>query len=151
PQNAKDSVPVLVQSSFGRHDTSQPPSGRRFSTFTKRGYAVAELSFQELAIDNKDRARTAGVYQLFGDKIDCGGLMAWAWGVSRVIDALESVDKIDAKKVIVTGHSRYGKAALVAGAFDERIALSVPSHSGCAGCSPYRFIYGKSEQLHNIA
>src|SRR5262249_45979715 len=79
-----------------------------------------------------------------------GGLMAWAWGVSRVLDALETVDQIDAKKAIVTGHSRYGKAALIAGAFDDRIALTVPSHSGCAGCSPYRFIYGKSEQLHNI-
>jgi hypothetical protein len=53
--------------------------------------------------------------------------------------------------VIVTGHSRYGKAALIAGAFDERIALTVPSHSGCAGAAPYRFIYGKSEQLHDVA
>src|SRR5207302_10460648 len=70
--------------------------------------------------------------------------------VHRVIDALEKEDRIDSKKVIVTGHSRYGKAALVAGAFDERIALTVPSHSGCAGTAPYRYIYGKSEQLHNI-
>ena len=38
----------------------------------------------------------------------------------------------------------------MAGAFDERVALTVPSHSGCAGAAPYRFIYGKSEQLHNI-
>ena len=76
--------------------------------------------------------------------------MAWAWCVSRVIDALEKMDEIDAKKVVVTGHSRYGKAALVAGAFDERIALTVPSHSGCGGAAPYRFIYGKSEQLHNV-
>ena len=108
------------------------------------------MNYQQLAPDNKDRARTIGVYKLFDDKIDCGGLMAWAWGMHRVIDALETVDQIDAAKVIVTGHSRYGKAALVAGAFDERITLTVPSHSGCAGAAPYRFIYGKSEQLHNI-
>jgi endo-1,4-beta-xylanase len=149
PQDAKDSVPVVVQSSFVRPGAA--PSNQRFTMLTKRGYAVAECSFNEVALDNKDRARTTGVYQLFGDKIDCGGLMAWAWGVSRVIDALETVGQVDAKKVVVTGHSRYGKAALVAGAFDERIALTVPSHSGCAGCSPYRFIYGRSEQLHNIA
>jgi hypothetical protein len=148
PQDATNPVPVVVQSSFGRRGTA--PSGKPFATHAKRGYGVAECSFNEVAIDNKDRARTAGVYQLFDDKIDCGGLMAWAWGVQRVIDALETVDKVDAKKAIVTGHSRYGKAALLAGAFDERIALTVPSHSGCAGCSPYRFIYGKSEQLHNI-
>ena len=68
-----------------------------------------------------------------------------------MIDAVEGDDRIDAKNVVVTGHSRYGKAALIAGAFDERIALTVPSHSGAAGAAPYRFIYGKSEQLHNIA
>jgi endo-1,4-beta-xylanase len=147
PPDAKAPVPVVVQSGFGRRGAA---SGQRFTLFTKHSYAVAECSFNEVAMDNKDRTRTAGVYRLFGDKIDCGALMAWAWGVSRVIDALETVDTIDAKKVVVTGHSRYGKAALLAGAFDERIALTVPSHSGCAGCSPYRFIYGRNEQLHNI-
>jgi endo-1,4-beta-xylanase len=148
PQDAKGPVPVVVQSSFRR--AGGAPSGQRYAAYAKRGYGVAECSFTEIAPDNKDTARTAGVYKLFGDKIDCGGLMAWAWGVSRVIDVIETLDKLDAKKVIVTGHSRYGKASLIAGAFDERIALTVPSHSGCAGCSPYRFIYGRSEQLHNI-
>src|SRR5207302_2213627 len=123
PKDAKGPVPVVVQSGFGRPGGGKgPPSGKPFVTYTRRGYAVAELSFQELAADNKDRARTAGVYQLFGDTIDCGGLMAWAWGVHRAIDAIETVDGIDAKRVIVTGHSRYGKTALVAGAFDDRIA-----------------------------
>ena len=143
PMDATGRVPVIAQAGFGRRGPGRPgtaavptqssPPGRPFSIFTKRGYAVAELDFQEVAIDNKDRARIAGVYQLFGDKIDCGGLMAWAWGVHRVIDALERIDKIDSKKIIVTGHSRYGKAALIAGAFDERIALTIPSHSGCGG------------------
>ena len=67
-----------------------------------------------------------------------------------MIDAVETMDAIDSTKVVVTGHSRYGKAALVAGAFDERIGLTVPSHSGCGGTAPYRLIYGNSEQLHNI-
>jgi hypothetical protein len=52
---------------------------------------------------------------------------------------------------VVTGHSRYGKAALVAGAFDDRIAVTVPSHSGCGGAAPYRFIYAKNEQLNDVA
>ncbi len=147
PADAKAPVPVVVQSGFGRRSAA---SGQRFALFARRGYAVAECQFNEVALDNKDRARTVGVYRLFGDRIDCGALLAWAWGVSRVIDALEGVDAVDTKKVVVTGHSRYGKAALLAGAFDERIAVTVPSHSGCAGCSPYRFIYGRSEQLHNI-
>ncbi|RJP27056.1 MAG: hypothetical protein C4527_14135 [Candidatus Omnitrophota bacterium] len=154
PLNAKNPSPVIVQSGFGffggRSPEKKPPSGKPFMAFTKRGYAVAELQFQELAADSKEQARATGVYRLFGDDLDCGALMAWAWGMHRVIDALESVNSIDSKKIIVTGHSRYGKASLVAGAFDERIALTVPSHSGCAGSAPYRFIYGKSEQLHNI-
>jgi endo-1,4-beta-xylanase len=150
PQDAKAAVPVVVQSGFGRLGKGRPASGKRFTVFAKRGYAYAECNFWEAARDDRKRPREGGVYQLFGDKIDCGALMAWAWCVHRVIDALETVDKVDAKKVVVTGHSRYGKAAVIAGAFDERIALTVPSHSGCAGVAPYRFIYGKSEQLHNI-
>ena len=118
----------------------------------KHGFtATAEFEFGQLAPDNKDRFRSGGLYRLFGDKIDSSALMAWVWGIQRVIDALETLPDIDATRIIVTGHSRYGKTALLAGAFEERIALTVPSHSGCAGASPYRFIYGKSEQLHNIA
>jgi endo-1,4-beta-xylanase len=148
PAGAKGKVPVIIQSTFGPGFGKGPVSGKRYAVFTSRGYAVAELSFAQVAGDRKERG--GGIYQLFGDHIDCGVLMAWAWGVSRVIDALETIPEIDTTRVIVTGHSRYGKAVLLAGAFDERIALAVPSHSGCAGVAPFRFIYGKSEQLHNI-
>jgi hypothetical protein len=154
-------VPVIVQGGFGRPPaprTTRPATSpqaattrpNRLALFAARGYGAAELNLQEVAIDNKDRARTAGVYPFYGDKIDCGALMAWAWGMHRVIDAIETDDRIDPKKIVVTGHSRYGKAALLAGAFDDRIALTVPSHSGAAGAAPYRFIYAKNEQLHNI-
>jgi endo-1,4-beta-xylanase len=162
PEKTGGPVPVVIQSNFGRPGPAPPgnapakkkmfvPRPDRLRVFTDRGYAVAEFPFTEVAADNKDRARTVGVYSLFGDTIDCGGLLAWAWGVHRVVDVLESDTRIDSKKIVVTGHSRYGKAALLAGAFDERIALTVPSHSGAGGTAPYRFIYGRSEQLHNIA
>lgn len=149
PANAKGPSPVVIQSGFGKLPNNTQWI-KFFTPFTSRGYAVAQLIFVELAADDKEQARNSGIYELFGSDIDCGGLMAWAWGMHRVIDALEKEDSIDSRKIIVTGHSRYGKASLVAGAFDERITLTVPSHSGCAGSSPYRFIYGKSEQLHNI-
>lgn len=155
PRNAAGPAPVVIKSVFGRfdyttEDAREARMNRFLGLFIKRGYAVAEFSMVQVAADSKEQPRTAGIYQLFGSKIDCGALMAWAWGFHRVIDAIETVDTIDSKKVVVTGHSRYGKAALLAGAFDERIALTIPSHSGCAGTAPYRFIYGKSEQLHNI-
>jgi endo-1,4-beta-xylanase len=150
-----EKVPVVIHPSFGTLRPRRP--GQNFQMpdfakqFTDRGYAYAEFLAPEVAADNRDTARDGGIYLLYGKDIDCGGLMAWAWGFHRTIDALETVDRIDIEKVVVTGHSRYGKAALVAGAFDERIAVTAPSHSGCAGTAPFRFIYGNSEQLHNIA
>ncbi len=119
--------------------------------YLARGIAVVEFNLIEVAADKKDQIATSGVYRLFDGKLDAGGLMAWAWGFHRIVDAIETDGRLDASKIIVTGHSRYGKAALVAGAFDERIALTVPNHSGAGGAAPYRFLFGKSEALHNIA
>jgi endo-1,4-beta-xylanase len=152
PMNAKGKVPVIIHYSSGSIVGKKRTglSGKHLTMFTGRGYAIAEFSSQQIVLDDKNHARASGIYRLFGDTISCGALMAWAWGVQRVIDAIENIPELDATKVIVTGHSRCGKAALIAGAFDERIALTVPSHSGCAGVAPYRFIYGKSEQLQNI-
>src|SRR5262249_46096502 len=86
PSDAKAAVPVLLQPSFG-FGAKGPPSAKAFATFTKRGYGVAQFSLNDAAPDNKDR--TSGVYKLYGDKIDCGVLMAWAWCFHRVLDALE--------------------------------------------------------------
>lgn len=153
PSGAKGKVPVLIQS--GGFGGKGGAGGKRFKTFTDRGYAVAEFNWNAVAGDNKG-ARKGGIYTLFGDKIDTGTLMGWAWGISRVIDALETVPEIDITRVFVTGHSRNGKGVLVAGAFEERIALTVPSHSGAGGISPYRFIdeyakrNGKAETLQNV-
>jgi len=154
PADAKGKVPVLIQSAFGKGGGA---SGKAYAQYTSRGYAVAEFNWNAVAADSKTAAKNAGIYKLFGDKIDCGVLLGWAWGISRVIDALaEAVPEIDATKVFVTGHSRNGKGALVAGAFDERITLTVPSHSGAGGMSPYRFIdvyakrNGKAETLKNV-
>ena len=134
-------VPVVVEGEFARPDPGRPGKPPALTLggspvewlriLTDRGYGVAEFNFQEAAFDNG--ARSAGVYHLYGNGIDCGALMAWAWGIHRVIDAIEGDARIDSKKIVVTGHKRYGKTALLAGAFDERIALTVPSHSGCAG------------------
>lgn len=69
-----------------------------------------------------------------------GTIIAWAWGVSRLIDALEKDPDagIDVKHLAVSGCSRLGKAALAIGAFDERIALTIPQESGSGGASLWR-------------
>ena len=80
---------------------------------------------------------------------DWGALSAWAWGASRVLDYLESDKAVDATKVGVQGHSRYGKAALVAMAFDERFAIGYISSSGHGGAKLHRRKYG--ERIENVA
>jgi hypothetical protein len=70
---------------------------------------------------------------------DWGLLRAWAWGVSRIVDYLETDSSVDKTKLIVTGVSRTGKSALIAGAFDERIAMVAPVASSGGGTPAYRF------------
>jgi hypothetical protein len=80
---------------------------------------------------------------------DWGALSAWGWGASRLLDYLETDKAVDAKRVGVTGHSRSGKAALVAMAFDERFAIGYISSSGQGGAKLHRRKYG--ETIENVA
>ena len=80
---------------------------------------------------------------------DWGALSAWAWGASRVLDYLETDEAVDRTRVGVQGHSRYGKAALVAMALDERFAIGYISSSGHAGAKLHRRRYG--ERIENVA
>ena len=77
--------------------------------------------------------------------VQSGALIGWAWGVSRIIDALEVTPaaKIDPKRIGVTGCSRNGKGALMVGAFDERIALTIPQESGSGGTASWRVSYAE--------
>jgi hypothetical protein len=112
-----------------------------------RGYALAEFDRTMIAPDSKDR--TQGVLAAFPEA-DEGDLAAWAWGFSRVIDYLVTREEIDKGKIIVTGHSRGGKAALLAGALDERAALTVPNGSGAGGAGCFRIAGPKVESLERI-
>ena len=82
--------------------------------------------------------RNTGFYPAYPG-YDWGLLQGWAWGVSRIVDYLETDHLIDEKKLIVTGVSRTGKSALVAGAFDDRISLVAPVASSGGGTPAYRF------------
>lgn len=80
---------------------------------------------------------------------DWGVLSAWGWGMSKVLDYFETDKAVDAKRVAVQGHSRTGKAALVAMAYDERFLTGFISSSGQAGAKLHRRQYG--ERIENIA
>jgi hypothetical protein len=114
-----------------------------------RGYAVATLYYGDIA---PDRAGTLeGSIQPYfhrqGDKPgphDWGAVAAWAWGLQRVVDYLVTDRDIDKTRIAVVGHSRLGKTALLAAAFDDRIALAIPHQAGCGGTSPSRGKIGES-------
>lgn len=111
----------------------------------KRGYILTEFNRTELAPDNKGYRET-GLFVAYPDA-DCGAVAAWAWGFHRCVDALLTLDYVDKDKIAVTGHSRGGKAAILAGATDTRIALTVPNNSGCGGAGSFKFQAPKSEDV----
>jgi hypothetical protein len=77
---------------------------------------------------------------------DWGALRAWGWGASRALDYLETESNVDGKKVAIAGVSRYGKAALVAMAFDERFAMGLIASSGAGGTKLFRRNFGESTE-----
>lgn len=108
---------------------------------------VATITFNPDDVAPEGKRGTGPFYDLYGSSHSAGALMAWAWGMSRVIDALEVTPEagIDVHHMGVTGCSRWGKGALVAGAFDARFALVIPQESGSGGASNWRSILKDSE------
>ncbi|ADV26568.1 putative topoisomerase [Pseudoxanthomonas suwonensis 11-1] len=105
---------------------------------------VARIEFPSTAIGaetGEGRRKEGAYYRLLGEEADSTGtLMAWAWGVSRLIDVIAASDGqlLRADAIGVTGCSRHGKGALAAGAFDQRVALTVPVESGAGGVPTWR-------------
>jgi dienelactone hydrolase len=115
---------------------------------SNRGYILAEFDRTQIAPDKA--GRDAGVYPIYPE-FDWGAESAWAWGFHRTIDYLLTLKNVDAKRIIATGHSRGGKAVLLAGALDERIALTCPNGSGAGGAGSYRVRGPKCEGLDDVA
>ena len=113
---------------------------------TISGMGVASIAFDTNSMANQSGMRGSGsFYSITGGDGSSGALIGWAWGVSRIIDALEVTPaaKIDPKRIGVTGCSRNGKGALMVGAFDERIALTIPQESGSGGTASWRVSYAE--------
>ena len=107
------------------------------------GVATMTFTSTQLVPDAFNVPRGGGTYfTMYPDK-NAGAMIEWAWGVSRLIDGLyetQSQNKIDLSRIAVTGCSYQGKMTLYAGAFDERIALTIPEESGGGGEASWRFM-----------
>ena len=167
PAEANGPVPVMMELTFSRQflasiarmipemapgaQASQGPSWQQ--QLLQRGWGYAEYVPTSVQPDN-GAGLARGIIGLANHGQpravdDWGALRAWAWGASRALDYLATDPAVDARQVGITGHSRYGKAALVAMAYDSRFAIAYISSSGEAGAKLYRHHFG--EEIGNIA
>ena len=167
PANAAGPVPVIME--FGLSAEAIAAFRKRFTEaqlaafsgggtpwqqqVLAKGWGYATLVPTTVQADN-GAGLTEGVIGLVNKgqprKLDdWGALRAWAWAASRALDYFETDKSVDAKQVGIEGHSRYGKATLVAMAYDPRFAIAYVSSSGEAGAKLFRRNFG--EQIGNIA
>lgn len=142
PAEAKDPVPVILD--LG--------GGGGMNQFLERGWGWAWLDCYSVQADN-GAGLTRGIIGLCNGgqprkPDDWGALRAWAWGASRAVDYFETDPSVDARRIGVAGLSRFGKAALVAMAYEPRFAVGLIGSSGAGGAKLLRRNVG--EQVENL-
>ncbi len=160
PANAEGPVPVILEFGFIRPPSwtppanfPQPPGPTWQQQVLAKGWGYATLVPGSIQADNGAGLRQ-GIIGLVNKgqprkPDDWGALKAWAWGAGRALDYFETDEAVDAKRVGIEGHSRYGKAAIVTMAYDPRFAVAYVSSSGEGGAKLHRRNYG--EIVENVA
>ncbi|KAJ2915817.1 hypothetical protein MD484_g4611, partial [Candolleomyces efflorescens] len=108
---------------------------------TPSGVAMINFNNNDIAAQDNTGSRGRGkFYTLYGSGHSAAATTAWAWGVARIIDVLETIpsSRINLSRLGVTGCSRNGKGALIVGALEPRIALTIPQESGSGGAACWR-------------
>jgi hypothetical protein len=159
PAKATSSVPVIMEltSTIPTQPAPGPSVVDAVPTWQQqllaKGWGYAILSTASIQADNGD-GLTEGIIGLCNKgqprKLDdWGALRAWAWGASRALDYFETDKSVNARQVGIEGHSRWGKAALVTMAYDQRFAIGYISSSGEGGAKLNRRNWG--EVVENVA
>jgi hypothetical protein len=159
PKQSLKPVPVIVELSFVFPAGMRPPVAPNAPVeptwqeqVVSRGWGFATIIPTSIQADN-GAGLTKGIIGLMNKgqnrkPDDWGSLRAWAWGTSRMLDFFATQKQIDAKKIALMGHSRYGKAVAVAMAYDPRFATAFVSSSGEGGLKIHRRNYG--EKVENV-
>jgi hypothetical protein len=165
PANALGPVPVIMELSFSpefmaaiaKRIPEMTAAANKGPTWQQqvlaKGWGYAVYMPTSVQADNGE-GLTEGIIGLVNKgqprKLeDWGSLRAWAWGASRAMDYFETDKSVDARQIGLEGHSRFGKATLVAMAYDPRFAVAYVSSSGAGGAALYRRNFG--EQIGNVA
>jgi hypothetical protein len=157
PAEPKGAVPVIMEFGFGGRGFGLPPGGAGGPSWQQqvlaKGWGYAILVPNSIQADNGS-GLTSGIIGLCNKgqprKLDdWGALRAWAWGAGRALDYFQTDPSVDARRVGIEGLSRYGKAAIVAMAYDQRFAIGFIGSSGEGGVKLHRRNFG--ELVENVA
>ncbi|QHT71286.1 acetylxylan esterase [Rhodocytophaga rosea] len=156
PLNPPSAVHLVLEFGWNfpvNRNTPPPPGPTWQQQLLAKGWGYAILIPTSFQADNGAGLR-AGIIGLVNKgqlrkADDWGTLRAWAWGASRAMDYLETTPEVDARRVVIEGLSRYGKAALVAMAYEPRFAMGLIGSSGAGGAKILRRVFG--EQVENLA
>jgi hypothetical protein len=156
PLEIQTPVPLILEFgwNFPMNRSRQLPEGPTWQQqLLEKGWAYAILIPTSIQADYGAGLRE-GIIGLMNkgeprQPEDWGALRAWAWGASRALDYFETDSRIDEKRIAIEGLSRYGKAALVALAYEPRIAIGLIGSSGAGGAKILRRVFG--EQVENLA
>ncbi|NLF31281.1 MAG: hypothetical protein GX591_10395 [Planctomycetes bacterium] len=158
PARADGPVPVVLfiyhRSPTDRWDFAVDGRYWPIRRLVENGFAAASFNTRDLAVDNPEHFRE-GILALYGEHTASPEgwrtISAWAYGAMRCIDYLATDPAIDAGKIVVAGHSRYGKTALWTAANDTRVAMAFVNGSGCLGASLSRRKMGEHLPGTNLA
>ena len=132
--SGKGPHPIII----GMNSGTGSLSSSIFSGFVQVPFSHDQVAKYSM---NGQKDTNVGFYKFYGNKNQNGDYSAWSWGVSRLIDGLAQIAKdhnLDMSKIAVTGCSYAGKMALFAGAFDERVTLTIAQESGGGGINSWR-------------